>query len=105
VRQTLGVIHIFISCQPPKNRLTQQTCHQMLCVLAATVIRKRRTGQRGQPENVIQFPIREQPCIRCDHGAMKFQLETAVESEPENVKIRFTRRVFHDRAHFHYISS
>jgi len=56
------------------------------------------TGECGQARRVIRFTIREQPRIRGDAGAMKSQLEAAVEREPKNVQIRFIRRVRHGRS-------
>jgi hypothetical protein len=57
-----------------------------------------RIGHAGQPKRVIQFAIDEEAGIRGDLAAVKFQLQAAVEIDPQRRRFRFTHRVRHDRA-------
>jgi hypothetical protein len=66
-------------------------------VLAAPALRQSRTRQIGQPERVVQFPVGQQAGVRGDAGPVEFQLQAAVEIDPQSAVIRFTRWVFHAR--------
>jgi hypothetical protein len=46
-----------------------------------------------QAERVIEFAICEQSGIRSDHRSTKLERQFAVEIEPENFAVRFTRPV------------
>ena len=54
-----------------------------------------RRGHRGQAEGVVQLAIGEQPAVRGDPSTMEFQLDPAVEGDPERRLLGFTRRVRH----------
>ena len=54
-----------------------------------------RGGHRGQAEGVVQLAIGEQPTVRGDPSTMEFQLDPAVEGDPERRLFAFTRRVRH----------
>jgi len=64
-------------------------------VLSAPTLGKSQRGYRGQAEGVVQLAIGEQPTIRGDPSAMEFQLDPAVEGDPERRLFAFTRRVRH----------
>ena len=53
-----------------------------------------RGGRRGQAEDIVQLTVDEQAAIRGDPGTVKFELEPAVERDPQRL-LRFTRRVRH----------
>ncbi len=55
-------------------------------------------GHAGQPKRVIQLAIDEEAGIRGDLAAVKFQLQAAVEIDPQRRQFRVTHRVRHDRA-------
>ena len=59
-------------------------------------LRQRRASQIGQPERVVQFAERQQASVGGDAAAMEFQLQAAVEIDPQTAVIRFTRWVFHE---------
>jgi hypothetical protein len=98
VGETLGVVDILIAGEAAEYGLAEQTGQQMAGVLATAALRQRRTGQVGQPERVVEFPVGQQPGVGGDAAAVEFQLQAAVEIDPERPIIRFTCWVFHPRA-------
>jgi hypothetical protein len=56
---------------------------------------RRVSGHVGQPESIIQFPVRQQPSVGSDLGTMELKLQAAVKIQPQNPTSRFTRRVRH----------
>jgi len=48
-----------------------------------------------EAQGVVEFPEREQPGIGGDGRAVEFQLQPAVERDPQPALIRFTRRLVH----------
>jgi hypothetical protein len=66
-------------------------------VLASTAFHQGRTRQIGQPERVVQFAVSEQSGVGGDPAAVEFQLQAAVEIDPQRPVISFTRWVFHPR--------
>jgi hypothetical protein len=95
--QTLGVVHIFVSGKAAKHGLPQHSDESVPAILAGPCVREAVAGHRGQAERVIDFPVGQQSGIRGHDGAAKLEHQTAVEIEPENLIIRFTRRVRHGR--------
>ena len=91
--QALGVVHVLISGKPTKHRLPQHPDQSMAAVLAGARVGEHLARHRGQPECVVEFAVCQQSRIGRDHGAAKLEHQAAVEIEPENVIIRFTRRV------------
>jgi len=95
-RQTLGVVHVLITCKAAKHGLTQKPNKHVSRVLAATTVRQCCTGELRQAERIVQFAVRQKTRIGRDAGAVEFQLEAAVENEPRTIRFRFTCRVRHD---------
>jgi hypothetical protein len=50
---------------------------------------------RREAERIVEFPEREQPGIGGDAGTVEFELQPAVERDPQLRPFRFTRRVVH----------
>ena len=71
---------------------------QVPVVLAAPRLGQDRSGPAGQPQRVIRFAINERTGIRGDLAAVEFQLQAAVEFDPQRRRYRFTHRARHDRA-------
>jgi hypothetical protein len=67
--------------------------HAVPSVLAGTVIVENIPGNLGQSKGIVKLSIREQTTVRGDLGAVKFQLQTAVETDPQRGLLAFTRRV------------
>jgi hypothetical protein len=67
-------------------------------VLPAPAFRESRHARRGQVEGVVQLAVGEQAAIRGDPGTVKFELQAAVERDPQGWFFGFTRRIRHDTA-------
>jgi hypothetical protein len=83
--QALGVVHVLISSETAKHRLSRQTYQRMATVLASARIGKRLARHRGQAECVVELAVCEQSRVGRDHGAAKLQHQSAVEIELENL--------------------
>ena len=55
--------------------------------------RRRRPGDLGQPESLVQLAVGQEASVRGDLAAVKFQLQAAVEIDPQMRLCGFTRRV------------
>jgi hypothetical protein len=64
-------------------------------VLPGARIDEEVAGQGRQAESVVEFAKREQTGIGGDGGAGEFELQAAVEIEPETTALAFTRRIAH----------
>ena len=81
-RKSLSVVHILISGQASKHRLTEQPLDQVLDILAAPGLVQYRPAEIGQAENFVQFAMGQEPSLG-DLAAVKFQLQATVEIEPQ----------------------
>ncbi len=52
-------------------------------------------GHDREAERVVEFPEREQPGIGGDGRAVEFELQPALERDPQLSPFRFTRRLVH----------
>ena len=69
----------------------------MTPVLAAAAIEQLGDRDIGQPKRIIEFAVGEQAAVGGDPGAVKFELDPAVEIDPKRLRCRFTHRIRHDR--------
>ena len=95
--ETLGIVHVLIPGKAAEHGLAEQAGQHVPGILAAAAFRQRRPRDVGQPERVVQLTVCEQSSVGGDAGPMKFQLQAAVEFDPQKPVIRFTRWVFHSR--------
>ena len=96
VCQTISVVDVLIAGKPAEHGLAKQTSQQVAGVLAAAALRQHRTGEISEAERVIQFSVDQDAGIGGDAAAMEFQLQAAVEIDPQRAIIRFTHWVFHE---------
>ena len=96
--QALGVVDVLVAGEAAEHGLAQQPGQQVAGVLAAAAFRQDATGQIGQPEGVIQFPVGQQSAIGGDAASMELQLQAAVEIELQRPVVQFTCWVFHGAA-------
>ena len=78
---------------PTKHRLTELPRHTVPSVLAGTAVLENSPAKLGQAKSIVKLTIGEQPSVRGDLGTMKFQLQAAVEINPQWELSAFTRRV------------
>jgi hypothetical protein len=57
---------------------------------APTTVGKNATGEIGQAESVVEFPIPKQASAGGDAAAVKFQMQSPVKIDPQRSIIRFT---------------
>ena len=91
--QTLGVVHVFITANASKQRLTELTRHAVPSVLAGTAILENILGNLGHAKGIVKLPIGEQPGVRGNPGTVELQLQAAVKINPQRGLSAFTRRV------------
>jgi len=91
--ETVGVIYVFITAKTTKHRLTKLARHTVPSVLAGTAVLENIPGNFSQAKGIIKLPKSEQPSVGSDLGAVKFQLQAAVEINPQRGLSAFTRRV------------
>jgi hypothetical protein len=90
----ISVVRTFpLSAKATKHRLTKLTRHAVPCVLAGAAISENIPGHHSQAKGIIKLSIGEKPTVGSDLGTVKFQLQTAVEINPQRRRFAFTRRV------------
>ena len=87
-----------------EDGLAKQSSQRMPTVLAGVRVNEIVAYHVGQPERVIEFTIGEQSGAGGDPGAMKLELQAAVEIKPQRLVLRLTRRVPH-RSRLHVRST
>ena len=92
--KTLGVVHILVASEPPKNRLPEKGHEPVLDVLAQAAFNQLPGGHLAQPENLIQFPEGEQAPVRGDGCAPELKLQSAVKVDSQRALRDFTHWVF-----------
>ncbi|EDP63203.1 hypothetical protein BAL199_30537 [alpha proteobacterium BAL199] len=93
--EAVGVVDIFVPGKPTEHRLPELGDQGVAVVLAGPAVGQHLPGHLGQTEGIIEFPEGEQSGIGGDPGAVEFQLEAAVKSDPQIGRSRFTRRHLH----------
>ncbi len=77
--QPLGVVDILVAGETNKDRLPQECGQTVVDISAASALAEDGRGEIRETDNVVQFAIGEQATVRRDAGAMKFELDPAVE--------------------------
>ena len=95
--EPLGVVDILVAGEPPEYRLPKQPGQRVARVLAASAFEELRDRDLGEPEGIVKFPVSEQAAVRGDPGAVEFELDPAVEIDPQRLRCCFTHRIRHDR--------
>ncbi len=80
--QPIGVVDIFIPRQPSINRLPEKPVKPVDGVLASADVAQRTPSKLRQPERVIQLAHHQEPTVRTELRATKFQPHTRVEIHP-----------------------
>ena len=90
------VVDIFITRQPPADRLPEQPVEPMDRVLAPAAVAQCPRRKIGQPERVIQCAHHQQKAVRTELRAASFQPQPAVEIHPISPLRTRTQRVIHE---------
>ena len=94
--QTVGVDHVVVSAKAAKDRLAEPPDKIEATVLPTPGVHECVSGNLDQSERIIQFPVRQQPSVGRDLGAVEFQFQAAAEIDPKAPLFRFSHRVRHD---------
>ncbi len=81
--------------QASENGLAELPDKTVATVLPTTGIREHVPSNLAQSHRIIQFPVRQQPSVGSDLGAMELKLQAAVKIQPQNPCFPFTHRVSH----------
>jgi hypothetical protein len=92
--EPLGVVDVLVAGEPAVDGLPQQAEQPVADVRPAPTLGEGGCGRRGQAEGVVQLAVGEQAGVGSDPRPVEFELEAAVEGDPERL-FRFTRRVRH----------
>jgi hypothetical protein len=92
-----GVVDILVAGEAAEYRLPKQPAQLVTGVLATAAIEELGNRDIGEFEGIVEFAVSKQAAVRCDPGAVEFQLDPTVEIDPERLRFRFTHRVRHDR--------
>jgi len=90
-RQSLSIVGILVSGKSAEHRLPEHGRHRVLGVAPSAPVQKILSSGLGQTEDIIEFAIRDQPCVTGDPRTMKFQPQTAVKIRPQNAVFAFTQ--------------
>lgn len=93
--EAVGVVDIFVPGKPTEYRLPELGRQGVAVVLAGPTVGQHLPGHLGQTEGIIEFPESEQSGIGGDPGAVEFQLEATVKSDPQIGRFRYNRRHIH----------
>ena len=93
----LGVIDILVPGEPTEHRLAEQPDQLVARVLTTAAAEQLRDRHVGELKGAIQLAVSEQTAVRGDLGAVKFELDLAVENGPQRQLFGFTRHIPHNR--------
>ncbi len=92
-RQSLGIVHVFVTSQSAINGLPQQGQKQVLLVRAQARISQQVCARLREPQRFIEFAVGQQSSIRGDLTAAEIQLQATVETNPQIIVFRVTHWV------------
>ena len=84
-----------VAGEPAVDRLPHHAEQPVPDVPPAPPFRESRHAHRGQVEGVVQLTVGEQAAVRGDARTVEFELDAAVERDPQRGSFGFTRRVRH----------
>ena len=91
--EPVGIVHIVVPSKTSENGLAELPNKTVSTVLPATSVREHVPGNLGQSDCIIQFPVRHQPSVGSDLGAVELKLKGAVKIQPQDRLFRFNLRV------------
>ena len=91
--QTLGVVHVLVAAKTTKDRLSEQSRHCVLAVLARERVNEFIADHAGQTKSIIEFAIGKQTSVRRDPGTVELQLQATVENQQQWTVLGFTFQI------------
>jgi hypothetical protein len=93
LRQSLRIVHIFVSCQPTINGLSQQIRERQLSVLAAPVVHDVFGDERTQSQTFIQFAHQQQTTVGSDPRTLAIDSQRRIKRELKGLILFLTHWV------------
>ena len=93
--EPVGIVHVVVSAEASGNGLAELPGKTVASILPTTGVSEHVPGNLGQAENIIQFPVRQQPRVGSDRGTVELKLQATVKIQPQNPCLPFTHRVSH----------
>ena len=91
----LDGLHVLVAGEPAEHRLTKLGDQAVAPVPPGARIGEHLARHRREAERIVEFPERDQPGIGGDGRAVEFELQPALERDPQLSPFRFTRRLVH----------
>jgi hypothetical protein len=80
--QPVGIVRVLIPRQPAEYRLAQERRHRVLRVFPCSGIAQLRARHLRQAEDIIEFPVRQQPGIARHLDPVELHSQLTVELDP-----------------------
>ena len=93
--EAVSIVHVLVAGEAPEHRLAKLGDQAVATVSPGAGVGENLGRHLREAQGVVEFPEREQPGIGGDGRAVEFQLQPAVERDPQPHPLRFTRRVVH----------
>ena len=81
--QSVGVVHVVVPAKASENETAELPDHAVPPVLADPAVLEKTPGNFRQAKGIVKLPIGEQTSVRRYLGGMEFELEAAVEIDPQ----------------------
>jgi len=93
--EAVGVVHVLVASKAAEHRLTELGDQAVAAVHPGARVGEHVGSYGSEAERVVEFAEREQAGIRGDRRAVEFELQPAVECDPQFASCRFTRCIVH----------
>jgi len=93
--EPVGIVHVVVATKTAKEGLAELPNKTVASFLPMTGVGEHVPGHVGQPESIIQFPLRQQPGVGSDRGSVELKLQPTVEIKTQSPASRFTRLGHH----------
>ena len=82
--EPVGIVHVVVPAKASENGLAELPDKTVATVLSTTGVGESVSGNLGQSDRIIQFPVRQQPGVGSDLGTVEFKLQPTVKIQPQN---------------------
>jgi hypothetical protein len=93
--EAVGIVHVLVPGEATEHRLTKLGDQAVAPVPPGAGIGEHLGRHRREAECVVEFTEREQAGVGGDGRAVEFELQPAIEGDPQPRPRRFTRRLVH----------
>jgi hypothetical protein len=90
LRQSLGIVQIFVSCQPTVDGLSQQIGERQLRVLSPPTVQDVFGNEGTQAQTFIQFAHQKQTTVGGDARTLEINFQTRIKRELKGLILSLT---------------